>query len=724
VGFPVVVAGQETKRPVEPAVPPAPPPPARLLAAAQQLLLERYAPACVIINRRYEILHFSGPTDDFLAQPAGAPTHDLMSLTREGLHSRLRGAIHKASRANRPVVVNDLRLRRGRSFQRVRFAVEPLRGARDTEGLLLISFFEHDKATAARTPPQSVSAEALAEESQLQQMESELRATREDLQSTIEELETSNEELKAANEEMMSVNEELQSTNEELETSKEELQSLNEELSTVNNQLENKVGELEAANNDLNNLLVSTDLATLFLDTHFRIRRFTPAMTQLLRLIPSDVGRPVSDLASPIVSPDLLRAAQVVLDALRPSETEVQASDGRWYLRRILPYRTEDNRIDGVVVTFHDMTLRKQTEEQIRRLNEQLRQRVTERTADVDAAHQRLAAIVTNVDTGLITIDEHGIIETFNPAAERIFGYAAAEVVGGPVTRLMPSPYAEQHDTYVSNYLKTGKAKIIGIGREVVGRRKDGSVFPMDLRVAELHDRAERAFIGSVRDLTERKRIESERSDLEIALARLADEERRKIGMELHDPIGQVLAGTAMLARSLEQRLRQGGCSDADSAAEIVGHMRSAYAQVRNLARGLAPATVADMDLNRALADLTEQTRSAHDIACDFTGDDSATMDSIDECNHVYWIAHEAVSNAVRHARARRIRISLRRDSNGITLSVSDDGIGPPSDEQIARGVGLRIMQTRAQLIGAGVEIRAAEGGGTLVRCVLPREPD
>src|SRR5262249_11671185 len=204
---------------------------------------------------------------------------------------------------------------------------------------------------------------------------------REELQTTIEELESSNEELKAANEEVMSMNEELQSTNEELETSREELQSLNEEMSTVNSQLHDKVDELEAAGNDLTNFLNCTDIGTVFLNTDYHIKRFTPAATRMFNLIEGDIGRPIMDIAQKFAYPDLIRDSQEVIRTLAPIEKEVTADQNRYCLRRIAPYRTRDNRIEGVAVTFVDISGRKQMEEKLRTLNEKLEQLVSERTA-------------------------------------------------------------------------------------------------------------------------------------------------------------------------------------------------------------------------------------------------------------------------------------------------------------------------------------------------------
>jgi two-component system CheB/CheR fusion protein len=320
--------------------------PARLAALAQSLLLQRYAPACVIVNRTGEILYFHGRTDDYLMQPVGVPTQDLLAQARNGLRTKLRSALQDAVRGNQRIVLPGIQMRRGDAFPRVKITVEPLTATTsEREGLWLVSLEDEPESAPAGLPADH----GTAVDAQLvQQLEYELKSTKEDLQQTIE-------DLRAANEELMSVNEEFQSSNEELETSKEELQSLNEELTTANTQLESKISELEGANNDLDNLLTSTNIATLFLDTHLRIRRFTPAATRLFSLIPSDIGRPIRDIAQKFADPDLLRDAAAVLEQPIAPKTEVQGHDGRWYVRQVLPYRTRDNRTEGVVMTFSDV---------------------------------------------------------------------------------------------------------------------------------------------------------------------------------------------------------------------------------------------------------------------------------------------------------------------------------------------------------------------------------
>src|SRR5215813_1067884 len=354
----------------------------------REALLAEYAPASVLVGRDYEVLYFYGATNRYLEQPSGQPTRNLISLTSDTLRSRVRAAAHKAQREGRRVSVGGGRVRRNGHAVSVRVSAKPLGAGRPGapgESLLLISF--EDEAGPVREQKPRAKA---AEDSMLQDLEQELKSTREDLQSTIEELETSNEELKASNEEVMSMNEELQSANEEMETSKEELQSLNEELSTVNSQLQEKVQELEATGNDLANLLTSADTATLFLDPKHVIRRFTGPAPQLFRIIESDIGRPISDIAWSFSDPDLESDAEFVLQTLQPRDKEISTVDGRWYQRRIMPYRTRDNRIEGVVLTFSEVTTLKNAEAELRGLNTGLEERVKERTDEVEALASRL----------------------------------------------------------------------------------------------------------------------------------------------------------------------------------------------------------------------------------------------------------------------------------------------------------------------------------------------
>ena len=321
-----------------------------------QALLDRYAPASALIDARSRVHYLRGPTEDYLRPPSGEPTDQLLAMARDGLRMPLRAAVRKALDENREVTT-DARVRRSVSLHPVRIVVAPLKTGQDAARRLLVTFVERAIATEAAAPAE------VGRRPSEEQLQAELDTAREDLRLTIEQMEAANEELKASNEEIRSINEELQASNEEMETSKEELQSLNEELNTVNNQLQAKLGELEARTDDLNNLLNGTDVATLFLDRALCIRWFTPAMKALLELLPTDIGRPISHFAQKFSGGDLVEDARRVIERLLPSNTEVTDDLRRWYIRHIVPYRTQNNRIDGVVVTFTEITERKRSEQ-------------------------------------------------------------------------------------------------------------------------------------------------------------------------------------------------------------------------------------------------------------------------------------------------------------------------------------------------------------------------
>lgn len=361
------------------------PAPSEYLTMAHRALLERYAPPSVVIDADHQVLVYQGDTSRYLTQPGGDPTRDLLTLASPGLRPLLRHAIHEAGSERRSATTTNASIKVGESRHPVTLTVSPI-GPPNAESPLLLVSFEEPAA-----PVDAVAGEPDASDTRGQtvnQLEDELRMTRQDWREVSEQYDRLVEEYSTSNEEMLSINEELQSANEELETSKEELQSLNEELNTLNDELHGKVQLVEQTNNDLNNLLASTEVATLFLDTACRIRWFTPAIKQVLRLIPSDVGRPISDLASVVTGSELEPAAKTVLETLVPVEVEVSSEQGQSYLRRVLPYRTTDNRIDGIVVTFVDITEHKTGERQRERLMHELSHRIKNTLATVQAIVQ------------------------------------------------------------------------------------------------------------------------------------------------------------------------------------------------------------------------------------------------------------------------------------------------------------------------------------------------
>ncbi|OGB04105.1 MAG: chemotaxis protein CheB [Burkholderiales bacterium RIFCSPHIGHO2_12_FULL_61_11] len=341
--------------------------PINLQALADQVLLQHFSPAAVLVNAEGDIVYISGRTGKYLEPAAGKANWNIHAMAREGLRFELACALKKALRQAGPVKVKGLQVDLNGATQTVDLTVQAIDKPEALRGRVMVAF-----ADVATVPAEQNISRRTATSGARKKMNEELQELREQLQTTREEMQTSQEELKSANEELQSTNEELQSTNEELTTSKEEMQSLNEELQTVNAELQSKVDDLSIVNNDMKNLLDSTEIATVFLDDKMRVRRFTPHATHLFKLIQSDVGRPLSDITTELNYPGLQNDAQEVLRTLAFMEKQIAARDGCWFRVRIMPYRTQDNVIDGVVITFINITEFKTLEAKLQQMQEKM----------------------------------------------------------------------------------------------------------------------------------------------------------------------------------------------------------------------------------------------------------------------------------------------------------------------------------------------------------------
>lgn len=356
---------------------PASKPPLNLEALTEKLLLQRYTPAAVLVSGDGDILYVSGRTGKYLEPAAGKANWNVFAMAREGLRYELAGAFQRAHREGGSVTLRGVQVGTNGGTQTVNLTVQALDEPGALQGLLLIVF-----ADVAAEPKGDKTAKrshkGAAESAEVAALRREIQELREELQTTREEMQSSQEELKSANEELQSTNEELQSTNEELTTSKEEMQSMNEELQTLNAELQAKVDELSRADSDMKNLLNSTDIATVFLDGQLNVRRFTPRATGIIKLLPSDAGRPLTDIASVLAYPELVEDAREVLRTLVFREKQVPTQDGRWFLTRIMPYRTSEDRIDGVVITFSDISAAKTLEAELRREHREAKGEIAE----------------------------------------------------------------------------------------------------------------------------------------------------------------------------------------------------------------------------------------------------------------------------------------------------------------------------------------------------------
>lgn len=361
------------------------PPEANLQALTDTLLLQQFSPAAVLTTTQGDMLYSSAKTGKYLEPSVGKTNINIFAMAREGLAGPLNEAFARALREKTTVIIKELKIGTNGGTKTVDVTVRPMTDPPPLRGMMLIVFQDVVVPPVKKTP--SRSKQDAIHDNRLDELSEELQHSREELRSNREEMQTSQEELKSTNEELQSTNEELQSTNEELTTSKEEMQSMNEELQTVNHELNAKVDELSRASDDMKNLLNSTDIATLFLDSQLKVRRFTTQMTSIIKLIPGDAGRPITDLVTSLDYPALADDTREVLRSLIQSERQVATSDGRWFSVRIRPYRTQDDRIYGVVITFVDISVAKNLELTMIEALSVLQDRFTDQAAELDTAN-------------------------------------------------------------------------------------------------------------------------------------------------------------------------------------------------------------------------------------------------------------------------------------------------------------------------------------------------
>ncbi|ARJ65006.1 SAM-dependent methyltransferase [Magnetospirillum sp. ME-1] len=422
----------------------------------RRALVQSFAPVSVMTDSKGDILYVHGDTSRYLRPPPGQATLNAVEMAHEGLQLELRSALGQAVSHGTPTLEREVSFMVGAEVRRVRLGVRPLPDPEPGLGLVLISFQDLPVSDPGK-PARRRRAPSSADRERIEELERDLAYTRENLQATIEEQQSSNEELKSANEELQSTNEELQSTNEELETSKEELQSVNEELITVNAELQAKIEQLAGMQNDMKNLLDNINVGTIFLDDRLAIRRFTREAAKVYRLVNTDVGRPLGDIKSDLDDEDLLAQAQKVIDTLVPFEREVRTIGGDWYLTRIQPYRTLDNVIDGVVITFSNVSARVAAEQ-----------------AEQEG-HDIAESIVDAVDRPMLVLDGSFIVIFASNSFYRGFNVSPAETRGRSV-------YALGHNTWDTPALRN-------LLETVLPHEQSFDAFPLEGRKMRLSGR-------------------------------------------------------------------------------------------------------------------------------------------------------------------------------------------------------------------------------------------
>jgi two-component system CheB/CheR fusion protein len=460
------------------------------LAGLHFKLLERVGPPSLIINADQEILHLSERAGHFLRMVGGEPTMNLLRVIHPDLRTELRAALFRATESKIETETSSVSIKVNDEVRAVTMRVVPADDI--APGFLLIAFEEGGRSTTATTDHgDATSAPA---DPAIEQIERELEKVKRNLRDTVEQYEASTEELKASNEELQAMNEELRSATEELETSREELQSINEELTTVNQEMKGKMDELAHANSDLQNLMASTSIATIFLDRDLAITRYTPTAVELFHLIPTDVGRPLADLAHRVHYPELITDAEEVLRTLTPAEREVR-DESRWFLARLQPYRTLDDHIAGLVLTFVDVSERKQATEASR------------------ISEERLRIVVESAkEYAIFTFDRERRIDSWYSGAEMMFGYTENEILGQLADILfIPEDRAKGDPEREARLARDeGRAE-----NERWHIRKDGSTFYGSGAVMPIRDKQGGllGYVKIMRDLTDSKRAQDAMSE-------------------------------------------------------------------------------------------------------------------------------------------------------------------------------------------------------------------
>jgi len=727
----------------------------RISTGLHQQALEQYGPPSILVDEAYNILHVSETAGRYLQVRFGPLSSSLLDLVRPELHVELREALIQAFNANEPVVTVPIHVQFNGTPRLVTLSVRPRRRPEDAghlpeetdtgqaetgkaqletdpfpagERLALVLFLEHkvaetveDKDDGPDKPPGMSPAAQLEGKSPtlVAKLQTEIQQLRQHARAHEAAYEASHEELKAANEELQSINEEYRSTTEELETSQEELQSLNEELQTVNAELKNKLEEIMRAHSDLENLMAATQIATLFLDRHLRIKRFTPGMEQLFNILPGDRGRPLAHLTNQLDYPALPEDAAQVLHTLQTMEREIQNQNGAWFLVRLLPYRTIDNRIDGLVITFVDITGLKQAETALR---------------DAKAYSEN---IVDTVREGLLVLESDLKVQFANESFLQMFQVEEAQIIGKLVYHLGNGQWNIPHLRRLLEELLPQQNPLHDyrveydfeeIGRRVMllnVRRLAGS----DLILLAIEDITERErFEQELRTLTEQleERVRNRTAQvhaLALQLTMAEHKERGRISQILHDDLQQQLYGIQMQIGFLHDSKNE-TARDQEFQGMKEG-VAQAIATTRRLSIDLSPPILQNEGLTEAVGWLARQMAQRYGLAVEVEAEGSFPVSDRDRRVLLFQMIRELLFNVVKHAGVLQVAVSLQQEDEAYRIVISDEGAGFDPEKFLTAGdspdsLGLANVRHQLHLIGGRLEIESTPGQGTHLTIIAP----
>ena len=690
-----------------------------------QQIVERYAPPSLLVNPDYRVVHLSEHVGRYLIHPGGEMTNNIFKLVRPDFHIELRATLQLAQEEQHIAYSKPIPVVIDQEERRIILSVYPANESMQ-EGFFVVAFQEQplsefQKAINSKGED--------AEDSTVRELGKELNITRQRLQTIIEEYETSQEEMKASNEEMQSTNEELRSTMEELETGKEELQSVNEELATLNQENRHKVEELSQLSGDLQNLLAATSIATLFLDRQFRIMRFTPQVSELFNVRSSDRGRPLTDITHRLGYHNLQEDAQQVLNKLVPTEQEVQDEKGRWYLTRILPYRSTEDRIEGVVITFIDITTRRQSEEALRQSEEQFR-----------------ALVETSAQTVWTTNAEGQVVED-SPSWRDFTGQTFEEWKGeGWFNAVHP----DDRDRISNSWQQAVQAgKYVEYNLRL--RHKDESWRWMMMRAVPLShpDGSVRGWVGMNTDITEQYEAEESLRQAKEEAERAAQAKEdflAHMSHEIRTPLNAVTGITSLLLSQSPQPHQMENLETLRFSAATLKMLVDDILDFSKLQAGKVMVEEIDLNLKHLLNSLM---KAHHPQAEERENQLRSTVDEqLPEMVRtdplkLSQILNNLLSNAIKFTREGMVSVDVslqkqEEDRCWATCSVQDTGVGIPADklddifeaftqadistvrQYGGTGLGLSITKHLLELMGSRIEVESEVGKGTRFFFTLP----
>ncbi len=697
-----------------------------LQRAADRIVLARFGPPGLIVDDRMNVIQSRGQTSLFLNIAPGAVSWNLARVIREGLVSETRAAAKRSIQENVPVTsVAHVEDEDGHEI-RVQIDVVPIGSGGSKPRTFLILFQTRPTNGDQRQPSPFEKSLSQDEKDRLvAQLRQDLSSTRFHLQSLVEERDARNQELVSANEEIQSANEELQSTNEELETTKEELQSANEELQTVNDELQQRNNVLTQTGNDLTNLLNSVSIPLLMLTSDLRIRQFTPPMQKLLNVRASDVGRSISEIRLQLSIENIEPILNEVLETLGTRELEVQDRADRWHLLRVRPYRTTDNKIEGLVLVLVDI-------DQLRKSQQHL----------VDA-RDFASSVVESVPVPIVVLNSDCAIRAVNTAFRELTQMQAKELenrslpdlaihlwgIEGIKERLgalLDTPpgtkFEFEHESTTSQRktllikaqaLSTDGKRVLLLMMEDITLRREAE---------SLISRQKEALEGEI-ELAERnlKRTQGELRGLTGHLFTAQEEERERVARELHDDISQRLSLLDILLHEIK---------GTDWTREDEKRLETARAQVhslntdvRQISHRLHPAILSDLGLSAALKALVKEFGERENMPVTYLTQDLPESWSSDAATAIYRIAQEALRNVAKHAGKTHVKVVLSGEGDRLQLRVMDFGTGFDQDlEMPTPGLGMISMQERARMAGGALTVQSALGQGTTVIATVPVE--